>query len=345
MPKARTLLVLLATAVLACLPLMARAQSGEVNLYTARHYDTDDRIYSEFTALTGIRVNVVEGTDDQIIERLKAEGPNSPADVLITVDAGRLWRAEQAGVLQPIRSAILEDRVPASLRHPEGQWFGLAKRARVLVYSAERVAPSELSTYEDLATERWAGRVVARSSTHVYNQSLVGSMIESNGLDATERWARGLVANFARPPRGGDTPQIMAVASGQADVAIVNHYYFARLLNSEKADERDAAAKLALFFPNQGATDRGTHVNISGAGVTAHAPHRDNAIAFLEYLTSPSAQHYFAVGSMEFPVIDGVELHPTLAGFGPFKSDEANAARFGANNPLALMLMDRAGWK
>jgi iron(III) transport system substrate-binding protein len=323
----------------------AQEGAGEVNVYSARHYDTDDRLYAEFTAQTGVKVHLIDGTDDQLLARIQSEGANSPADVLITVDAGRLWRAEQAGIFQPVGSEVLAARVPANLRHPEGFWFGLAKRARVVAYAPERVDPAELSTYEALADPRWRRRLLVRSSSNVYNQSLVGSLIEANGLDATQAWARGVVANMARPPQGADTDQLLTVAAGFGDLALSNHYYFARLLKSENPAERAAAAKLALHFPAQAEGERGAHVNISGAGVVKTAPHREAAVAFLEYLTGDAAQAVFARGSLEFPVVAGTQADPVLAAWGPFKEDPLNAATFGYNGRGALFLMDRAGWR
>jgi iron(III) transport system substrate-binding protein len=319
----------------------ARAQ--ELNLYSSRHYDTDVALYDGFTEQTGIAVNLIEGDADQLIERIKAEGPNSPADVLITVDAGRLWRADEAGLLQPVSSPVLEAAIPAELRHPEGRWFGLSQRLRGIVYAKDRVDPAEITTYEDLADPKWRGRICIRSSTNVYNQSLVASMIEADGLDATEAWAKGLVDNLARPPQGGDTDQIKAVAAGECDVAVVNHYYFVRLLESDAAEERGIADKVGIAFPNQ--DGRGTHANISGAGVVATAPNKDNAVRFLEYLTMPQAQTYFAEGNYEFPVVEGVKLDPVLEQWGATKTDSINAAKLGENNPEAVKLMDRVGWK
>ncbi len=326
-------------------PFRALAQSSELNLYSARHYVTDDTLFAGFTEQTGVRVNLIEGSEDQLIERLKAEGANSPADVMITVDAGRLWRAQEADLFQPIRSALLETRIPAHLREPEGHWFGFSMRARVIAYANERVDPSTLSTYEALADPRWRGKVLVRSSSNVYNQSLVGSMIEANGVDATERWARELVANFARPPQGGDTDQLKAIAAGEGDVAISNHYYWARLADSQKGDEQAIAAKIGLLFPNQGAGERGTHMNVSGAGVTASAPHRDAAVSFLEYLASDAAQELFARGNYEFPAVEGTPLHPVTAGLGAYRMDQLSANVFGRNNQLALLIMNRAGWR
>ena len=317
--------------------------ADEVNLYSSRHYDTDIALYERFTEETGIAVNLIEGNEDELIERIKAEGANSPADVLITVDAGRLWRAEQAGVLQPISSAALEERVPAKLRHPEGRWFGLSQRLRGVVYAKDRVDPAAITAYEDLAEPEWRGRICIRSSTNVYNQSLVGSMIETQGVAPTEAWAKGLVDNLARPPQGGDTDQIKAVAAGECDLAVVNHYYLVRLIKSESADEQALAEQVSIVFPNQ--DGRGAHANISGAGVVATAPNRDNAVTFLEYLTTPEAQTYFAEGNNEFPVVDGIKLDPILEAWGAIKTDAVNAAKLGENNPEAVKLMDRVGWK
>jgi len=339
------LLLALMAALLLGIPVVSSAQVREVNVYSSRHYDTDDQIYAAFTAQTGIRVNLIEGGEDELIERIRSEGANSPADVLITVDAGRLWRAQQAGLLQPITSPTLEARIPANLRDPEGYWVGLSKRARVIMYSTERVNPADLSTYEALADPQWRGKIIVRSSSHVYNQSLMSSMIEAIGPDATERWARGLVANFARRPQGADTDQLKAVAAGEGDIAITNTYYLARLTKSDNSEDRAVAARVAPFFPNQGPGDRGAHVNISGGGVVATSRNRDNAVAFLEFLTSDIAQAVFAQGSNEYPAVPGTPLDPVLASFGSFREDAVNAARYGANSPLALTIMDRAGWR
>ncbi|MFZ4639418.1 MAG: Fe(3+) ABC transporter substrate-binding protein [Nodosilinea sp.] len=314
-----------------------------LNLYSSRHYDTDQSLYEGFRQATGIRVNVVEAEADQLIERIKNEGQNSPADLFMTVDAGRLWRAEQEGLFQPMTSARLTQAIPSNLRHPDGLWFGLTKRARVIMYNKNVVKPTELSTYEDLANPKWRGRILVRSSTNIYNQSLVGSLIAAHGAVATETWVRGLVANFARDPEGGDIDQIKAAAAGLGDIAIANTYYLARLLKSEKQENRQVAETMGVFFPNQG--DRGTHINISGAGVVKTAPHPQAALQFLEYLVSPEAQRIFAQGNNEYPVVAGVALDSVVAGFGSFKADPLNAAVFGRNNPEALRITDRAGWK
>ena len=321
----------------------SQEEAGVVNVYSARHYDTDEDLYSQFFEQTGIEVNVLEGESDELLERIQAEGENSEADIFITVDAGRLWRAEEAGILQAVDSAVLDESIPESLRHPEGFWFGLTKRARVIVYNVDTVDPAELSTYEALAESEWEGRVCIRSSGNIYNQSLLGSMVETIGPEATEAWVEGLVGNLARDPEGGDTDQIKAVAAGQCDVAIANHYYWARLAKSDDADNQAVTQQTAVFFPNQG--DRGTHVNISGAGVVATAPHPDNAVAFLEFLVSPEAQTVFAEGNNEYPVVTGVEIDPIVAELGEFKVDSLNVAAYGRNNLEALRLADRAGWE
>lgn len=315
-----------------------------VNLYSARHYDVDEQLYETFTDETGIQVNVLEGQPDELIERIKNEGAQSPADVFVAVDAGRLWRAQEAGIFQPVTdSEILNSKVPESLREPGNNWFGLTTRARVLVYNTDNVKPEELSTYEDLADPKWKGKVCVRSSGNVYNQSLVGSMVETDGAEATETWAEGLVANFARQPEGGDVDQIKAVAAGQCDVAIANHYYWARMAKSDDAGDREAIAKTAVFFPNQ--DDRGTHVNISGIGLVAGAPHPENGIAFMEFLVSPEAQKVFAESNNEYPVVAGVELEPIVAELGAFKVDAVNVASYGRNNAEVNEIVDRAGWE
>lgn len=319
------------------------AQTGEVNLYSARHYDTDNALYESFTRKTGIKVNLVEAKAEELIERIKSEGANSPADLIITVDAGNLWRAKDAGILQPVTSKVLETAIPESLRDLNDYWFGLSKRARVIMYNKDKVNPSELSTYEALTDSKWKGRILVRSSSNVYNQSLVGSILEVHREKRTEEWARGLVRNFARPPEGNDTAQIKAAAAGQGDIAIANTYYLARLIKSNKPEEKAIAEKIGVFFPNQGG--RGTHVNICGGGVVKTAKNKNGAIKFLEHLVSREAQEIFAKGNNEYPVVEGVALDPVVASFGKFKSDAINTAVFGKNNPEALKIMDRAGWK
>lgn len=338
----RSILFAAAFGLLAAFPGTGSA-ADVVHVYSGRHYDSDQALFDGFKAATGIEVRLLEASADSLIERMRQEGTNSPADVLITVDAGRLWRAREAGLLQPVRSSVLEAAIPAHLRDPDGYWFGLARRARVLAYAVDRVKPEQLTGYRDLAEPQWRGRILVRSSTNVYNQSLTGALMAAWGPEATESWARGLVANFARPPQGGDTDQIKAVAAGEGDVAIVNHYYYARLAASPKPEDQAIAAKVGVVFPDQAGA--GTHVNISGAGVAANAPNRVGAVRFLDYLVSPAAQAIFAEANYEYPAIAGVSPHPVIAAWGPFKEDTLNAAVYGRNNAEALRLMDRAGWR
>jgi iron(III) transport system substrate-binding protein len=320
----------------------ARAE-GVVNLYSARHYDTDDRLYEKFKEETGIEVKTIEGDSDALLERLGREGERSPADVFITVDAGRLDKAEGQGIFAPVESKVLSERVPAHLRHPENLWFGITQRVRVILVSKERVEPGAITRYEDLADPKWRKRVLIRSSSNVYNQSLVGSLIAQHGEDAALKWCEALVANMARPPQGGDRDQIRAVAAGEGDVAVSNHYYYARMLTSEDAADREAASAVRLVFPNQ--KDRGAHVNISGAGLVKTAPNKANAIRFLEFLVSEEAQKVFAAGNYEYPVVKGVEPPAALKQFGEFKADVVSAHEFGKHNQKAIRLMDRATWR
>ena len=318
-------------------------QTKQVNIYSSRHYNTDEELYDGFTRQTGIKVNLIEGKDDELIERIKSEGANSPADILITVDAGRLWRAEQAGIFAPIESSILTEKIPANLRHPDNLWFGMSKRARVIMYNKDRVDPAELSTYENLADPKWKGRIAIRSSGNIYNQSLVAGLIEVLGEEATEQWCKDLVANFARPPEGNDRAQIEAAAAGIADIAIANTYYLPRYAKDEDPAKQAIFEKIGVFFPNQ--DGRGTHVNISGAGMMKNAPNKEAAIAFLEYMVSPQAQEFFALGNNEYPVVEGVPIDSVVASFGEFEADTTNVSAYGANNALAVKIMDRAGWK
>lgn len=322
----------------------ALAQDKVLNLYTSRHYQTDEALYQNFTKATGIKVNRIEAGDDAIIERMKQEGARSPADVLVTVDAGRLWRAEQAGLLQAAKSNILQERIPAELRHPDGLWYGFSLRARPIFYAKGKVDPAAIRSYEDLADPRHKGKVCIRSSSNVYNLSLMSSMIAAVGPEKAEAWARGVVANMARQPKGGDTDQLMALAAGECDIAVANTYYFVRLMKSSKPAEKAAADKIGVVFPNQ--SGRGAHVNISGAGVAKHAPHRDAAVKFLEYLASPEAQAYFAGGNNEYPVVGRLDTdNRELASLGEFRKDALNVSLLGRNQAAAQQIYDRAGWK
>lgn len=312
-----------------------------VNVYSARHYDTDMAMYERFTEETGIKVNLIEASSDALIERIKSEGQFSPADMLITVDAGRLWRAEKEGIFQPVDSAVLSERIPAHLRHPEGEWFGLSKRARVIAHKKDMVLPAGFDTYEALADEAFRGQVCMRSSGNIYNLSLMASLIDAHGAEAAEAWAKGVVANFARTPQSNDTGQLKAVASGECTITIANTYYLGRLMASTKLEDKALMANLEIVFPNQ--DGRGTHVNISGAGVTKYAPNRENAIRFLEYLTSDFAQRLFAEGNNEYP-ISGPTTGP-VAALGEFKRDDLNVSVLGENQKEAVKVYDRAGWK
>ena len=323
-------------------PSSAIAQTGEVNLYSSRHYNTDNALYEEFTNLTGIRVNLLEGKANELLERIQNEGENGPADVFMTVDAGMLWRADQAGLFQPISSRTLEERIPENLQHPEGKWFGFSKRARVIMYNKSMVDPSELSTYEDLADPRWRGKILIRSSDNIYNQSLVASLIEANGLEATEEWAAAFVKNFARPPEGNDRAQIEAAAAGLGEIAIANTYYLPRYLEDENPEKQAIFEQMGVFFPNQ--DGRGAHVNISGGGVVATAPHADAAQKFLEYLSGAEAQEFFAKGNNEYPVVEDAPLASAVESFGTFKDDSVNVSTYGENQTAAVNLMDRVGW-
>ncbi len=331
---------------LAC-ALAAGAASGQekvVNVYSSRHYQTDEALYTGFTKLTGIKVNRIEGGEDALTERIRNEGARSPADVLITVDAGRLWRAEQFGLFQPVRSELLEKRIPQSYREPSGQWFGFSLRARLIAYNKDKVRADEVPTYESLAEPKWKGRLCMRSSTNVYNLSLMGALINHLGEQRAEAWAKAVRDNLAQPPQGGDTDQLKALAAGRCDVTISNQYYYARLVRSEKPDEKQLAQRIGIVLPNQ--KTWGTHVNISGAGVLKHAPHKEAAVKFLEYLASDEAQRYFADGNNEWPAVPEVKVdNPVLHGLGDFKRDPLNVAVLGRNQPSSQKIYDRVAWK
>ena len=320
------------------------ADEKVVNIYSARHYQSDEALYAEFTKTTGIRVNRIEAGEDALIERIRNEGAHSPADVLITADAGRLWRAEQLGLLQPVHSAMLDARIPPNFRDPGGQWYGFSLRARVIAYNKAKVKPEEIPTYESLADPKWKGRICVRSGMHVYNLSLLASLIEHLGKDKAEAWAKAVRANLARAPKGGDIDQLRGVAAGECDVALSNHYYYVRLARSSKEADREVARKVAIVFPNQ--AGRGTHFNISGAGIVKYAPHRAAAVIFLEFLASDAAQRYFAEGNNEWPAVPGVKTsNPVLASFGNVKHDALNVSAFGRNQAEAQKIFDAVGWR
>jgi iron(III) transport system substrate-binding protein len=321
-------------------------QNEEVNIYTSRHYDADDFLYEKFTQKTGIQVNIISGKGSALIERLKAEGTNSPGDVFFTVDAGNLANFQKQGFLQSIQSEIIKQSVPVELRGKNDEWVAVAKRARVIFYNPELVSEDEIKdiNYEDLANNAWKDRVVIRSSSNMYNQSLVSSLISNLGIDQTEKWAKDLVDNFARKPQGNDRSQIMAVANKEASIAIANTYYIGIMLSGKGGEEQlKAAQKVKIAFPNQ--TNRGAHINISGGGVLKHSPNRENAEKFLEFLLSEEAQVHIVNNTFEYPVLETVKPHPLIESFGNFKMDKTSVADFGKYNPEAVKLMDRVNWQ
>jgi len=335
-----------AASVLTTLP--ALAQDQVLNLYSARHYQTDDALYANFTKSTGIRINRIEADDAGILARLKAEGTASPADVILLVDAARLWRGEQEGLFQPFKSALVEQRVPAQFRAGDAgqgpQWVGMSTRARVIAYDKSRFKATDVDTYEKLASPALKGQVCIRSGSHPYNLSLFGSVMEHLGPQATESWLKGIVGNMARPPKGGDTDQIRAVASGECGVAVTNTYYYARLMRSNKPEDQEVVKRVGIVFPNQNSW--GTHVNISGAAIAKNAKNRDSAVKFIEYLTSDEAQRMLADGNNEYATVPSVKLtNPALITLGTFKAETVPIAKVGANTAAVQQMLDRAGFK
>ena len=321
--------------------------ADEVNIYTSRHYDSDDALYAEFTKATGIKVNVISGSGNALMERLKAEGENSPADIFFTVDAGNLWRVQKEGFFKSIESDNIKGIVPENLRGPNDEWVAVAKRARVVFYNPNNTSSKEIErlSYEDLADPKWKGKIAIRSSSNMYNQSLVASLISNHGVKETETWAKGLVSNFARKPQGNDRAQIIAVANGEAQLAIANSYYIGIMLSGSSGKEQlEAAKKVKIHFPNQ--NNRGAHINISGAGILKFSPNSKNATKFLEFLLSERVQDYMVNLSYEYPVLDGINPHPSIAQFGiEFKEDRTSVADYGKYNTDAVKLMDRSGWQ
>jgi len=325
------------------LSLSAHALASEVNLYSARKEALIKPALENFTKQTGIKVNLVTGKADALLKRLESEGKNSPADIFITTDAGRLYRAKSAKVLQPVSSETLTAAIPSNFRDPEGYWYGLSLRARPIFYVKGVVDPKSLNSYEDLADEKFNGKICIRSSSNIYNQSLVASMIEALGTEKTQQWANKFVQNMARKPKGGDRDQIKAAAAGQCDLAIANTYYFGKMLAGKKADQKKAAMAVDIFWPNQ--ADRGTHVNISGAAVTRFAQNKANAIRLIEFLSSKESQRWYADINYEYPVRKDVAPSKLLGQWGDFKADSINLDVLGKNNAEAVRIMDRAGWK
>lgn len=315
---------------------------GELNLYSSRHYDTDERLYSDFEDATGIKINRIEGKADELIARMQAEGANSPADVMLTVDTSRLARAKEAGILQSIDSAVLEERVPANLQDADNEWFGFSQRGRIIFFNKDKVA-NPPATYADLAKPEYQGLICIRSSSNVYNQTLLASIITHEGADAAKSWAEGIVANMARDPQGGDTDQLRGIVSGECDIAVSNTYYFARSIRKDVKGLSDGREVIGWVFPNQ--DSYGAHMNLSGGGVAANAPNKENAILFLEYLASDQAQQYFSAGNDEYPAVEGVALAESVQSLGDFKADEVNLSEVAANLPEAQKIFNEVGWK
>ena len=326
----------------ALLPLSALAQDSVLNLYSARHYQTDEALYANFTRQTGIKINRIEGKEDELLERIRNEGANSPADVFITVDAARLAQADALGLFAAVKSKVLDERIPENLRATD--WYAFSTRARVIIYNKAGVNPADVQNYEDLAGPKLKGQICVRSGAHPYNLSLGSALIHHLGEQKAEEWARGLVANFARAPKGGDTDQIRAVAAGECGVSISNTYYIARLLRSDKPEDKKAMEKIGVVWPNQ--KSFGVHINISGGGMLKTAPHKAAAVKFLEYLANDEAQAYFANGNNEWPVVKSAAAkNPALESLGSFKADSLNVGTLSRNTATAQKIFDRAGWR
>ncbi|MEM6823697.1 MAG: extracellular solute-binding protein [Pseudomonadota bacterium] len=332
---------LLATALVSAIAMPAFAE-GELNLYSSRHYDTDERLYSDFTEATGITINRIEGNADELIERMTAEGANSPADIFLTVDTSRLERAKDAGLFQSVDSSVLEGRVPSYMQDEDNQWFGFSQRARILFYDKNDVAEPPM-TYQDLADPKYAGQICIRSSSNVYTQTITAALIEHLGADAVKDWAAAVVGNFARAPQGGDTDQLRGIVSGECDVAMSNTYYFGRAVRKPVDGLSDSLEMIGWVFPNQDSI--GAHMNLSGGGVAANAPNKDNAVLFLEYLASDQAQEYFSAGNDEYPAVPGVGVSPSVASLGFFKPDDLDATAIANNIPEAQKLLNEVGWE
>ncbi|HLT51400.1 MAG TPA: Fe(3+) ABC transporter substrate-binding protein [Arenibacter sp.] len=321
----------------------AASDKNVVNIYTHRHYKADDKLFSQFTEETGIKVNIVNASADELIQRLETEGEASKADVLITVDAGRLYRAQEKGLLQPISSEILEANIGPKFREKDGYWYGMTYRARIIAYAKDRVDPEEIKNYEDLTDPKWKGKVLIRSSENIYNQSLLASIIVAEGEEGAKRWAEGMVANMARNPKGSDRDQVKAVASGEGDIAVVNTYYIGLMLNDGNEEERKAGETVGIIFPDQ--EGRGTHINISGMGVTKYAPNKENAIKLMEFLSSESAQQTLANLNYEYPINPKAAKAAILKTWGDFKADSIDLYNLGKYNSEAVKIFDHAGWK
>ena len=327
------------------LVLFISLHANEVNIYTHRHYPSDAILFKKFTEETGIKVNVVQANSDQIIHRLEEEGEYSPADLLLTVDVGRLYYAKEKGLLQPVHSKFLEEVIPSNLRDNEGYWFGVTKRARVLVYNIDSVDPKTLSTYEALSSKKYKDSILTQSSSSIYNQSLLASIIAHKGEKEAKVWAQGVKNNFARQPTGSDRDQMRALAAGIGKVAIVNTYYVGQLINSKSFSDKAVAEMIGIFFPNQGKNESGTHINISGIGVTKYAKHKENAITFIEFLCSPEAQKVFTSVNYEYPANKNIAPSKLLQTWGDFKEDTIPLYKLGEHNVEAVKIFNEVGWK
>lgn len=338
-------IILLAISVIACKSEKKEIEnkSKEVNVYTHRHYKADQELFAQFEKETGITVNVVNAKADELMQKMSLEGAQSPADVLITVDAGRLVRAKNKGLLQSASSVFLNKTIPSHLKDADNHWFALTKRARVIVYNPEKVKAEELSSYEALTDKKWKNKILIRSSDNIYNQSLLASIIANNGEEKASEWTKGIVANMARSPKGNDRDQVKAVVAGEGDIAIVNTYYIGKLLNSKNPDEVIAGKGIKVFFPNQ--NDRGTHINVSGAGVAKYAPNKEHAIKFIEFLASKKSQEIFAKANYEYPVNKEVVSSELLKSCGEFKEDTLSLTKLGENNKKAVIIFDESSWK
>ncbi len=328
----------LAALSLLCAPSVAQ----ELNLYSSRHYDTDERLYTEFEELTGITINRIEGKADELIARMQAEGMNSPADILLTVDATRLARAKTMGLLAPVESEALETRIPAHLQDADNEWFGFSTRARIIFYDRNDVSDPP-QTYADLASPEYRGMICIRSSTNVYMQTLLAAIVTHEGEEAGKRWAAAVMDNFARDPQGGDTDQLRGIVSGECEIAVSNTYYFARSIRTDVQGLSEGRDMIGWVFPDR--DGNGAHVNVSGGGVARHAPNRENAVRFLEYLAGDSAQAYFSAGNDEYPAVDGVEVAVSVATLGEFRGDDVNLSEVAGNVPVAQRIYNEVGWE
>lgn len=344
MPSPFAIVALLGAALLAsCSEKKEETGKQEVNLYTARHYDSDLPLYERFTKETGIKINRIEGNADQLIARMKSEGANSPADLFVTADAGALWRAQQAGLFQPVASETLNARIPANLREPDGNWYGFMRRARVVAYDSAKVRPEEIDDYAKLTGPRFKGKLCVRSSDSIYNLSLVGAIIEALGPEKAGEWVRGVTANMARPPQGGDRDQIRAVGAGACEVALTNSYYYIRMANGDNEADRKITERVKLGFPSL--DGKGAHVNISGGGIAANAPNRDNAVKLLEFFTAADTQRHIAGANNEFPASPDVAPPPPVDAYAGFTANPMSVTAFAARQPEAQSLMSAAGWR